>query len=225
LPYLNTGSAYKSCCGKVICSGCIHAPVYDNQGNKVDNKKCPFCRTLAHKSINEEYLKRLKKRVEANDPIAIYNTGNYYRDGRNGFPQDYTKALELFHRAAELGQAEAYCNIGYLFEHGRGVERDSKKAAHYYELAAMRGDVKARHNLGVSEEKTGNMDRAIKHYTIAAKSGHSNSLIYIQDLYKDGHATKEDYTKALKLYQQYLGEIKSSQRDEAATAHEQYRYY
>ena len=44
LPSLRTGKRYKSCCGKVICCGCIHAPVYDDQGNEVDNKKCPFCR-------------------------------------------------------------------------------------------------------------------------------------------------------------------------------------
>ena len=25
LPSLHTGSKYKSCCGKIICSGCIHA--------------------------------------------------------------------------------------------------------------------------------------------------------------------------------------------------------
>ena len=35
LPTLDTGRRYKSCCGKKICSGCFHAPVYDNNGNKV----------------------------------------------------------------------------------------------------------------------------------------------------------------------------------------------
>ena len=44
LPSLETGWKYKTCCGKVICSGCCYAPLYDNQGNEVDNKKCPFCR-------------------------------------------------------------------------------------------------------------------------------------------------------------------------------------
>ena len=43
--------------------------------------------------------------------------------------------------------------------------------------------------------------------------------------YKYGYATKEDYTKALLTYQSYLGEIKSKQRDEAAEADDQYRYY
>src|SRR6056300_1276851 len=35
-----TGSKYQTCCGKVICSGCMHAPVYDHKLNKVNNEKC-----------------------------------------------------------------------------------------------------------------------------------------------------------------------------------------
>ena len=33
LPAMQTGKKYKTCCGKVICSGCIHAPLYDDKGN------------------------------------------------------------------------------------------------------------------------------------------------------------------------------------------------
>ena len=91
-PTLKTGRRYQTCCGKVICSGCIYAPLYDSQGNKVDNQKCPFCRVVAPKS-NEEAVKRSNKLVEAGDPEAIYNLGCYYRDGQYGQPQDYKKAL------------------------------------------------------------------------------------------------------------------------------------
>ena len=41
----------------------------------------------------------------------------------------------------------------------------------------------------------------------------------------NGHATKDDYTKALRAYQAYLVEIKSTQRDKAAAASANYRYY
>ena len=96
---------------KVICSGCVIAPVYDDQGNKVDNKKCAFCRAPTPSS--DEVIEREKKRLEADDPIAIHNVGMYYRDGANGYPQNHLKALELWHRAAELGHALAYASIGY----------------------------------------------------------------------------------------------------------------
>ena len=60
---------------------------------------------------------------------------------------------------------------------------------------------------------------------IAVRGGYADSLKNIQQLYSNGHASKEDYTKALQLYQTYLGEIKSEQRDKAAAAREDYQYY
>ena len=223
LPSLPSGSIYYSCCGKVICSGCAHAPVYDNQGNEVDNKKCPFCRT-PHPASSEEAVERMKKRMEAGDAEAIYNQGSDYREGTDGFPQDMNKALELLHRAGELGYAKALCSIGSMYYHGEGVQFDKKKASYYYELAAMKGSVFARHNLGNDEIRVGNFDRAVKHYMIAVRSGQNESLETIKLLYSHEHATKEDYTKALQLYQEYLGEIKSGQRDKAAAVDERNRY-
>ena len=168
LPSIITGWRYKSCCGKVICSGCAYAPVYDDQGNEVDNKKCPFCRTPKSKS-EEEAIERIKKRKEAGDAYATYDLGCCYRDGDDGYPQDYTKAIELWHRAGKLGYSFAYNNIGCAYEHGQGAKLDEKKATHYYELAAMGGNVNARYNLGNLEGRAGNMDRALKHYLIAVQ--------------------------------------------------------
>ena len=223
-PYFHTGSQYQTCCGKVICSGCSHAPRYDNQGNEVDNQKCPFCRTPAPKTI-EEALKRLKKRMEVNDAKAMHNIGAYYSRAMNGYSRDYTKALELYHRAAELGCAAACGSIGYAYDYGEGLEIDKKKANHYYELAAIGGSAAARFNLGNNERKAGNMERALKHFLIAVRDGHTASLKEVKQLYTNGYATKDDYTNALQLYQSYLGEIKCVQRDQAAFNNEKYRYY
>ena len=178
---------------------------------------------MAPKSENE-MVKRTMKRAEINDPHAIHNTGMFYREGVSGITQDYRKALELWHRAADLGFTEAYVSIGYAYDCGKGVKRDKKKAKHY-ELAALKGNEVARHNLGCVERDAGNIDRALKHYTIAVRSGNNDSLEAIQELYSKGYATKEDYAKALRSYQEYLSEIKSVQRDEAAAAREYYRYY
>jgi len=222
LPVIVTGWRYYTCCGKMICSGCVYAPLYDNQGNKVDNKKCPFCRTLA--PYIDENIKRIKKRVKLGDPVAMTNLGCDYREGRNGFPQDYTKALEYWHRAGELGFAKAYLNIGYAYSKGEGVKIDKEKAIHYYELAAMTGDADARHNLGNEEIRAGNVDRALKHHIIAVKAGDNDSLKKIKELYSKGYATKGDYMKALQSYQAYLSEIKSNQRDKAAATYENCHY-
>ena len=223
-PSLGMGYVYQTCCGKLICCGCIHAPVYDHLGNKVDNKKCPFCRTPTPTS--EVQMNEIEqKRAEAGDAQAIFSLGCYYRDGISGYPQDNKKALELYLRAGELGHAKAYCNIGGAYFYGNGVEIDKKKAMHYFELAAMGGDSSARYNLGYNEACAGNVDRALRHHMIAVRGGYKPSLEMIKGLYTSGCITKDDYTKALQLFQDYLGEIKSKHRDEAAAAREDDRYY
>jgi len=174
----------------------------------------------------EEATERERKRMKVGDAHAIHNLGCDYREGIRGFPQDHTKALEYWHRAGELGIAKAYVNIGYAYQYGEGVEVDKTKANYYYELGAMKGSINARYNLGLDEEeRVGNMERALNHHMIAVRAGDSDSLKEIQDFFSNGHATKEDYTKALQSYQKYLMEIKSDQRDKAAAFSEDYRYY
>ena len=227
LPLLYTGFKYYSCCGKKVCSGCVFAPIYDNLGNIIGTgeNKCPFCRTPGSTS-EKENIKRLEKRVDAVDAEAIFQLGGYYNEGEYGLRQDKTNALELWHKAGELGYAGAYCNIGSAYRNGVGVERDDKKAEHYYELAAMKGCATARHNLGNSEGRAGNWDRAIKHWLISVRGGNNDSVKVVQHLYKHGHATKDDYTKTLLAYQKYLDEIRSEQRDKAAAFSAiDYKYY
>ena len=86
-------------------------------------------------------------------------------------------------------------------------------------------DAAARYNLGVLEGHAGNMSRALKHHMIAAGCGDNDSLEKIKQKFLNGLATKDDYTKALRVYQTYLVEIKSAQRDEAAAFGEYFNYY
>ena len=134
LPFMGSGRRYHSCCGKIICSGCCHADVYDNHGNIIIGKKCSFCRTPFPTSEASD-IKRLKKRTEVGDVYAFFLMGSYYSNGLHGLPQDSAKAIELWHKAGKFG----YTNLGNAYNIGWGVERDEKMASHYYELAAWRG--------------------------------------------------------------------------------------
>ena len=203
MPSLDTGRRYQACCGKNICSGCVYAGL-KMKGN-VD-QLCPFCRTPAPKT-DEEIIRRVRKRVEVGDAVAMYSLGCYYDEGFNGLIQNHDKTLELFHRAGELGNAEAYYNIGITYDNGIGVETNEKKAIHYYELAAMGGVVNARYNLGCDEYNAGNKGRSLKHFLIAVEGGDHEPVKMIQQIYMNGDATKDDYTKALQAYQSYLAEI------------------
>ena len=222
LPSLETGSKHYGCCGKIVCSGCIHAVAMSSR----DVTKCPFCRTALASADEEELeLERTMERIKANDAVAIYNLGCDHSEGEYGLQRDRNKALDLWHRSGELGYAGAFFNIGNAYYYGRGVARDEKKGIHYYKLAAMGGDSRARQNLGMYESLQGNNKRAIKHFMIAVEFGSNGSLKNIKQMYSFGHATKDDYTKAFKAYQTYLLEIKSDQRDKAAAFSDQYRYY
>jgi TPR repeat protein len=133
-----------------------------------------------------------------------------------GLQQDYEKSMELRLRAGELGYAALYGNIGHAYYHGEGVERDEKKAKHYYELAAIGGHVVARHNLGCDEGRAGNITRAVKHWMISAEAGDDDSLKAIRQCYMAGHATKDDFEKALRAHKEAKDEMKSEQREAAA---------
>ena len=220
LPSLITGRKYKLCCGKIICSGCIHAVrIMDGDA------KCPFCRVPTPTS-DEEIIERYKKRAEMDDANGFFNLGCCYRHGEYGVPQDWDKALELWHRAGELGCALAYSSIGNAYVIGDCIEKDEQKAKYYWELGAIGGHEIARYNLGIIEGRKGNTSRALKHYMIAAECGYNDSLKEIRKLYVNGHATKDDYAKALQAYQKYVDGIKSVQRDEAASFdNDIFRYY
>ena len=76
------------------------------------------------------------------------------------------------------------------------------------------------------EVSAGNSDVALKHLLIAVESaGYADALNDIKTFFRDGRATKEDYTKALQDYQAYLAQIKTTQRDEAAAFRDIYKYY
>ena len=110
--------------------------------------------------------------MEKGDADAFNILGGYCAHGIRGLSQDSARVNELYLKAGELGCADAYYNLGNSYYEGSGVEVDRKKAKYYYELAALNGDMRARHYLGMIEERNCNYPRVFKHYIIAAKAGY-----------------------------------------------------
>ena len=210
----HTGMVFHSCCGKDICDGCIYAMA--ESGAK---ELCPFCRTPFTRT-DEEEIKRLKKLMEKGNGDAFCHLAGHYERGTHGLPQDMARANELFLKAGELGCADAYFNLGNAYERGRGVEINTKKAKHFFELAAMNGSVKARHNLGANEYDGGNYHRAIKHFLLAARAGSDEALDCIKQGFMNGDVTKDEYANTLRAYQKSQDEMKSDARDKAQAFYE-----
>eukprot|EP00956_Cyclotella_meneghiniana_P016176 scaffold25426_cov40-Cyclotella_meneghiniana.AAC.3 len=158
LPSENNGRGYHSCCGKIICNGCVFSL---NQ----TQDRCPFCNAPTP-TTTDEWNKRLFERIDKyNDPYAIETLGCCYESGEDGFPVDHMKAVELYKRASELGSASGHYNLGNSYRLGRGVGIDRKKATHHLQMAAMMGNVLARNNLGSMESANGKYVCAMSHET------------------------------------------------------------
>ena len=180
---------------------------------------CLFCR-VPRSSKEEEDEQRVNKRLELNDAEAFFYRGCGYLHGAYGLPKDTKKALELWNRGAELGSISAHAALGGAYLQGTGVKKDMKMVRYHYSLAAIGGHEVARYFLGTREEANGNMDRAMRHYMISAKCGDDTSLSKIEEGYKAGHVTKEEYASTLRIYKDSCDEMKSEQRTEAAAVHE-----
>ena len=210
-PLYENDTGFFPCCGKDICMGCIYA--MRETGSK-NMKLCPFCKAPPARSPEEE-VERIKKLMEKGNAYAFNQLASYYADGTYGMPQDWEKANELYRKAGELCYAGAYFNLGNSYFAGRDVEIDEKKAMHYYELAAMNGDVQGRHNIGCSEGNAGNLKRAYKHFKLAASAGYKPSLDLLKEGFMKGFITKEEYANALREYQKSQDEMTSDARDKA----------
>ena len=157
----------------------------------------------------------IQARAEKKDPEAIYFLGLKYFFGEVGLQKDMRRAVKLWTEAAELGSVEALFDLGNSYCNGDGVQQDDAKGAEFYKKAAMQGHVESRYNLGTLEGEKGNYDRALRHFLIPAKMGLIHSLEKIKQMFMDGLATKEQYSRALKGYQDAVEETKSHDRDEA----------
>ena len=184
------------CCSTSICNGCDYANDKSNGGDS-----CPFCREPT--GNEEENKKRQMKRIKANDPGAMCQMGT-----RRLAEGEVDAAAKYWTKAAELGDVGAHYQLADSYHEGDVVERDMEKAVYHYEKAAMGGHPEARHNLGCIEHNNGNIERAVKHYDIAANLGYELSMKELWEYYKDGNITKMELEGTLRTHKAALDEIR-----------------
>jgi TPR repeat protein len=172
--------------------------------------KCPFCRHPKPKS-KEEIERNLMKRIAANNPVAIRESGSKrYNEG------DYESSFEYWTKAAELGDAIAHYDLSVLHLKGQGVEKDENKETYHLEEAAIAGHPTARYNLACYEGENKGFDRAVRHLVIAANLGCDDSIQQLKQCYVDGQVSKEEFAASLRAHQAAIDATKSPQREAAA---------
>ena len=201
-------SSLYTCCSKLVCKGCDHAnQIHEFEGRL--NRKCPFCRHPLART-DKEINMCMMKRVEANDPVAMSDMGGHrYREG------DYSSALEYLTKAAGMGDIRAHDQLSIMYRKGQGVEKDEKRELYHLEEAAIGGHPWARHNLGCHEENNGRIERAMKHFIIAANLGLDDAIEALREEYSHGNISKEDLAASLRAHQAAVDATKSPQREAA----------
>jgi hypothetical protein len=88
-----------------------------------------------------------------------------------------------------------------------------KKAKFHMEAAAMAGYEVARYNLGCFEAKSGNIERAIKHWTIGASAGDYIAMHNLLIALKKHDISRESINSTLAAYNNSCAEVRSKARD------------
>jgi TPR repeat protein len=84
----------------------------------------------------------LKPLAEDGNPFAQFAIGVMHDDGR-GLPQDLSRALSWYTRAAHAGLVDAQYMVGRFYGSGRGVKQNPARAFFWFNLAAAGGDPRA----------------------------------------------------------------------------------
>jgi len=197
---------YYPCCGKSICRGCIYS--FHKSGNI---GKCPYCNSDRCSQTDEEMVREVMKRVEANNAASFYLLANSYHDGVGGIgiQPDQAKAIEMYVKAADLGSSQAHYCLGNIYYDGG----DSKKAKFHFEAAAMAGDEVARINLGIMETRSGNVERGFKHWIIAASAREFDAMNHLRIGFEKGLVSRDTMDSTLKAYNNSCVEMRSEARD------------
>ena len=194
------------CCSKVICNGCS----YSNDSHQIRENihpTCPFCRHPIP-TTDEETKKIKMKRAKANDPAAMREMGNaHWKEG------DCDRAFKYWTKAAGMGDASAHYSLSIMYMKGEGVEEDETKELYHLEEAVIRGHPAARFSLANWEWEDGKINRAVKHYNIAANLGHDGSLNALKQCYKEGLVSKDDFAAALRAHHAAVKATKSPERE------------
>ena len=126
---------------------------------------------------DQRRLQRLQALADRGDRTAQFDLGETYDIGH---PRNLKKAAHWYRIAGERGDKHALNNLGYLYEHGRGVPKDHQKAWEYYRRSADKGNVIAVANLGVLMHQQRKYRRALIYFERAVASGDEASKVYIE---------------------------------------------
>lgn len=134
------------------------------------------------------------------DTKAAYRIAEiYYGDERT-----IEESVRWYTSAANQGHSKAQNSLGYMYEHGEGVNKDTKTAFYWFQKAASNGNRNAQHNLAFFYYKglgtSVDYKKAFEWYTKAASQGHLGAQNNLSVLYEYGYGVEENLSQAIRWY-------------------------
>ena len=150
----------------------------------------------AEKSLNKIFL---EEKIEKLGKDELKSKGDDYY-----YSSKYSEAYPYYLKASKLGDASCQCNLGLMYETGRGVCQDYSEAVKWYRESAGQGNQYAQTNLGYMYKRGQGVgvdySEAMKWFMKAADQGNLIAINGIGVLYEEGLGVSKYYSEAVKWY-------------------------
>lgn len=167
------------------------------------------------KAYNESTSNSIYNKGMVDESMKLYNEAlEKYRQAANGgyIPAftdvgriyikkgNYKKAWKWYLKAAEAGDSEGEYYVGYFYQEGKHVKRNTTFAINYYEKAAKKGFSKALtaiancYDCGIGYHK--DKDKAMVYYKLAAEKGDAEAQCILGLHLQNGDGCEKDVVAA-----------------------------
>jgi len=141
-------------------------------------------------------------------PAELTEQALKYEKG-DGVPKDSTKAVALYRKAAEKGDAAGEYHLGRMYRDGEGVQRDAAQAAQWFTKSAQQNNSDAQNELGMMYQR-GQGERpddneAASWYRKSAEQGNGTAQYNLAWLYDHGRGVPKDAAMAADWYRKSAG--------------------
>ncbi|MDR2292925.1 MAG: SUMF1/EgtB/PvdO family nonheme iron enzyme [Prevotellaceae bacterium] len=196
--YLEATNCYKKAaqlgdreCQKILQDNNISWDVSENSGD---------IRKKRDDETDKQYVERITVMAEQGDPICQNLFAFIYMQSGN-----YGEAAKWYRKAAEQGDATAQCDLGTLYQEGRGVSKDYDEALKWYHKSAAQGFATAQYEIGnmyhFGQGVLTDHVEAIKWYYKAAEQGLKEAQYNLGCQFAKGEGISKDMSKAISFWE------------------------
>lgn len=154
-------------------------------------------------TINPEDARYFIENAKKGDEEILTSLAIAYCEG-HGIKQDYTKALECYRKAAELGYEVAQCDLAYMYRMGYGTPKDIREAVYWYTKSAEQGFSDAQLELGVMYHNGDGVEQdyeeSLYWYKKAAEQGNARAQENLAYMALSGEGMEMDMQMAIRLF-------------------------